>query len=199
MVPPIIHHTTTANDINCAVSDERKINLSAPQLELLAWHYHLGHVGMYRIQRLVHQSKNIDCSDTHGVLCEPCGIATNHRSTNTCQSPKCAVYIVGQMERIPTSTTKSPGCQSGKLRRDDLLPDDGTPMYQFIVSVKGRILKNNSNDSTKYNDGIVYVDHSSQRIFNRNQIALRCGETLIGKHILEREAAASGFKLTFFI
>ena len=90
------------------------------------------------------------------------------------------------------------GCQSGKLRYDDLVPGDGTSMYQCDVSVKGRILKNSSNDSTKYNGGSIYVDHSSQRIFNHNQISLRSGETLIGQRIIERETAASGFKLTKF-
>ena len=149
MVPPITPHNITTNDINCAVSDKRNTNLSGPQLELLAQHYHLGHVGMNRLQHLMHQSKIIDCSDTNSEFCIPCIIATKHKSINTCQPPKCDACILDKMERVPTSTTQYPCCQSVKLRHDDLLLDNGTPMNQLVVSVKGRTLKNSSNDSTK--------------------------------------------------
>ena len=124
-------------------------------------------------------------------------IYIKHEYTNTCQPLKCAACILDKMERVPTSTTQFPSCQSGKLRRDDILLGNGAAMDQFVVYVKGRTWKNISNDSAKYNGGLIYVNHSSQCIFNHNQVSLHSRETLIGKRILEHGADASGFKLIF--
>ena len=73
---------------------------------------------MHYLQRLINQSKGIEFSDIDGDLCMPYVISTKQKSTNTCQTPKCAACILGKMEHVPTSTTQSPGYQSGEIRRD---------------------------------------------------------------------------------
>jgi hypothetical protein len=42
------------------------------------------------------------------------------------------------------------------------------------------------------------VDHASGKVFNHHQVSLRTGETLVGKRIVEKEAADFGFRVKSF-
>ena len=99
------------------------------------------------------------------------------------------------MERLPKSTTRTHGSPGGILKRDDLEPGDRMSLDQYVLKVKGRPLESACNEDLKYNGGTIFVDHASSRIFLHHQISLRAGETLIGKRLVEREAAAIGRKI----
>ena len=121
--------------ILCAVTDEQNINLTRPQMELLSWHYRLGHVSMHHIQKLMHFSKPLDSQELESELDWPAVIRTKHKGTpHTCVAPKCAACILGKMESIETSTSSSSGQSIGKLRRDDMVPGQKVSMDQYVVT-----------------------------------------------------------------
>jgi hypothetical protein len=190
----------SSDEINCAITDEQNVNLSKSQLELLGWHYKFGHVNMQSIQRLMHPSKALDNEDTSEKLGHPKVLATKQDRTHSCEIPKCASCILGKMERMPKSTTFSKGSKDKhSLKGNDLLPGARISLDQYVLTVKGRSIRNSSINSQKYNGGTIFVDHASGRIFNHHQVSLRAGETLIGKRMLEREARDLGFKLQGFL
>jgi hypothetical protein len=195
-VPP----DCSRSDINCAISDEQNINLSKAQLELLGWHYRLGHISMHSIQRFMHPTKALDNDATSEELKSPSIISTKHKGTHTCEVPKCASCILAKMERLPKSTTVSVGSNDKhSLKGDDLNPGDTVSLDQYVVSVKGRTITNSSKNHEKVNGGTIFVDHASGKIFNYHQISLRTGETLIGKRMVERDAATFGLSLKSFL
>ena len=174
------------------------MNLTHPQMELLTWHYHLGHVGMHCFQRLIHHDKELDNHDTSEVLKLPTVISSKHKGTSMCSVPFCAACILGKMERVPNSSTITRGKITGKLCRDDLLPGDCISMDQYVVKVPGRSLNNSSNTTLKFNGGTIFIDHASNMIFLHNQISLHTSETLIGKRLLERSAHNIGHSVKHF-
>ena len=86
-----------------------------------------------------------------------------------------------------------------KLMQGDLDRGSTISSDQYVVTVKCRTLTNSSIESLKYNGGIIFSDHSSGRLFNHHQVSLRCGETLVGKRLLERETHTLGFKIKSFV
>lgn len=190
---------TSKDSILCAITDEKNINLTQPQLELLLWHYRLGHISMHHIQRLMHHQKPLDNQELENELDYPAVICTRHKGTQTCITPKCAACILGKMESIGTGTSTSSGLTRGKFRRDDMEPGKTVSMDQYIVTIKGRTLRTAAKENMKFNGGTIFVDHASGKIFNYNQISLRTGETLVGKRILEQEADKIGFKVKGFL
>jgi hypothetical protein len=180
-----IPQNCSSEEINCAITDEQNVNLTGSQLELLGWHYKFGHVNMTSIQRLMHPSKVLDNQDSEVDLKHPKVLATKQPRTHSCDHPKCASCILGKMERMPKSTTHSKGSDDRhSLKGNDLLPGARVSLDQYVLSIKGRSLRNSSINSQKYNGGTIFVDHASGRIFNHHQVSLRAGETLVGKRIL---------------
>jgi hypothetical protein len=199
MTAPVEPPDVSRPMINNAILDEQNINLSRAQRELLGWHYKLGHVSMYSIQRFMHPLKPLDNANLETEYATPCLITTRNQRTHSCQPPKCAACILAKMERCPTSTQVTPGSKNKhSLKGDDLAPGDCISMDQYVVTQKGRSLTKSSNDHEKYNGGTIYVDHSSGFLYNHNQISLRSGETLVGKRLLERNAAENGHVLRHF-
>ena len=181
-----------------AVVDSGNTNLRSAQIELLKWHFKLGHINMHQIQRLMCHSKPFDNHNSNGNITHPRIIPTKYKSTATCEVPKCAACILGKMERIPKSTTRTHPSTNGKLSEGALCPGDRISMDQYVVTQKGRTLRNSSRDSMKYNGGTIFVDHASGKVFNYCQISLRSGETLMGKRILEHDAADHNIVLRNF-
>jgi hypothetical protein len=196
----LISPDCSPSQINCAITDEQNVNLSPSQLELLGWHYKFGHISMQTIQRMMHPSKVMDNKSTTIELKHPKVILTKQNKTHSCAHPKCASCILGKMERLPTSTTSTPGSKDKhSLKGNDLVPGAKISLDQYVLTVKGRSITNSSKDSLKYNGGTIFVDHASGKIFNHHQISLRTGETLIGKRILERDAQDLGFSIKGFL
>ena len=174
-------------------------NVSTAQLELLGWHYKLGHIGMQAIQRLMsHGKRPLDSSTTQATLCPPCVIETKYAKTPTCPVPRCASCLLGKMERVPKSQ-RSSSQGSGILRQSALQPGDCISIDQYEVSVPGRTVTSGNSSSPKYVGGTLFVDHMSGKIFTHHQLSLRANDTLMGKRILEREACQLGIKVSSFL
>jgi hypothetical protein len=182
------------------ISDSTNLNLNPQQLELKGWHDKLNHVNFAWIQSLMSSTKELDHMDTDSTLDKPCIIPTKYKGTSSVQHPKCTACILGKMENVPKSTTQTHGSQDRhSLKQGDLDRGSTISSDQYVVTVKGRTLTNSSNASLKYNGGTIFSDHSSGRLFNHHQVSLRCGKTLLGKRLLEREAHTLGFKIKSFV
>ena len=172
-------------------------NVSTAQLELLGWHYKLGHVSMHTIQRLMgHGRRQLDSSTTDGATCPPCVIETKFAKTLTCPVPRCAACILGQ--RVPTGSHHSTPA-SGILRQSALQPGDCLSMDQYEVSIPGRTSTSAHSSSPKLIGGTIFIDHMSGKIFAHHQLSLRANDTLMGKRIVEREARQLGIKVSSFL
>ena len=185
--------------INIAVDAESNSNLTRSQLELLYLHYCAGHMSMNHLQRMIHPELPLDNRDTDHELKMPKIWKSKNKSTQSCDVPKCAACLLGKMEQLPINNNVKTSTNPGSLRANDLQPGDMVSCDQYVVSTPGRTLKHSSNKKEKYSGGTIYVDHASQRIFNYNQISLRAGETLVGKRILDNEAASLGFEIKKFL
>ena len=174
-------------------------NLSSAQLELLSWHYRLGHVNMHSLQRILHHSKPTDNKDTSEELCHPCIVNTKFASTKTCPVPKCPACILGKMERIPKSTTRTHKSSTGILGQNAVNPGDRVSSDQYEVRLKGRTLTTSKDQNQMYNGGTIFIDHASGKVFGYHQVSLRAGETLISKRKLEREASQHGITIKSFL
>ena len=77
-----------ASTVMSTVADERNINLSSSQMELLVWHWKFGHMstGMQHIQCLLHSERNLD-SDINGTLEPPAVVCTAFKTTRTWNPP----------------------------------------------------------------------------------------------------------------
>ena len=73
---PVLPPAISLFVLQAVIGKESNPNLSCSQLELLGWYYHLGHVGMISLQRLMSPNKAIVRSDTKFHLISPCVIAT---------------------------------------------------------------------------------------------------------------------------
>lgn len=169
-------------------------NLGKPAKEALLWHYRLGHAGFRWIQDLMRVQKQSD-----GSPAEPPVIPTKIAGTANCISPKCAAcQLAKQHRRTPGSSTVHvvPERQMD-IRKNHLQPGDCVSVDQYLCRVKGR--KPNTAgkepDSDRYNGGTIFVDHASTYMSIHHQVSMRVGETLIGKHNLERHARQHGFKI----
>jgi hypothetical protein len=56
---------------------------------------------------------------------------------------------------------------------------------QYISGLPGRITHTRGETKTQYNGGTLFVDHCSGYTHHKNQLSLRTGETLKGKHNFE--------------
>ena len=73
-------------------------------------------------------------------------------------------------------------------------------MDQYICKIPGRLAHTKGKEpiSTRYNGGTIFSDHSSQFVFLHNQVSLRVGETLQGKHDFESLGGEYGIKFKSF-
>ncbi len=166
-------------------------NLGHPQKELLLWHYRLGHVGLTLLQQLMMVVKT-----QVGDPPEPPLVPTKYVSACRCDHPICpACRMAKQRRRTPDTqhTTVHPDAEMS-IRREDLRPGDCVSCDQYESRAPGRLLlsKSKGRGALQYHGGSIYIDHASGLIFVRNQISMRSGETIQGKHEFEEFARQFG-------
>ena len=192
---PILPPDVSPSALKAAIGEESNPNLSQSQLELLAWHYRLGHVGMTTLQRLMSPTKALDRPDTKSTLAPPCAIATKQPNTHNCDVSKCAVCCLANMEKLSPSTTHTSSTSFGILKQNDLSPGDCLSMDQYVVSQPGRTI---SSSHATLVGGTIFVNHCSGKIFVHHQPSLNTSSTLHSKMEIDREAYHLGFSLKHF-
>ena len=86
------------------------------------------------------------------------------------------------------------------IRHGDVIPGDGISMDQWVCKVPGRLPHTFGKEhvDNRFKGGTMFVDHASSFIYMHNQISLRVGDTLQGKHAFEKFADQYGIKLKSF-
>ena len=177
--------------------DDNNFNLTKSQKEVLLWHLRLCHMGFHWLQSLMRKRKN-----EHGEQADPPVIPTKVQGTTSVAPPKCAACQLGKQHRRTTGSTTvttKPGMEMA-IRSGDLRPGDRVSMDQCVCKIRGRLPHTFGKEHVddRYCGGTLFVDHASGYIFLKNQISLRVGETLQGKHAFERFADHYGIKLRSF-
>lgn len=173
------------------------LNLSRAQKEVLIWHNRIAHAGCGWIQSLMRKRK-----DTVGNESIPPVIPTKCATAHKCDHPKCPACLLGKMHRRSPRTTVTHHIPETEMaiRRNDLKPGDCVSIDQFVSKVPGRLSHTFGKEDPrlKFNGGTMFADHASGYIFLNQQVSLRVGETLQGKHAFERMAALCNVKIKSF-
>ena len=190
----IVPSETNSRDLLDSVCDERNVNMTGPQHELLAWHYRLGHISMWTLQQLLrpkHWSKPQDETLPKTVIVE-----TNFNSTHKCVIPQCAACNLAKRERTSIDSHKTLPSSDGSIKDGHLERGDCVSMDQIVCYEKGRSL---SSAKATITGGTIFVDHATGRIKFVPQASADAATTLRGKHALEREADDLGFKIRSYV
>jgi Reverse transcriptase (RNA-dependent DNA polymerase) len=174
------------------VVDDRNVNLTPSQKDLLRWHYKLGHFNMSWIQDLMRVPHG---REGDRVNQEPI-IRSEVPKTSSCPAPLCAACRFAKATRRPTETTtieKDPEAD-GTLKTNNLKPGQMVSTDQFVSQVRGRLTHTRGREPSheQYCGGTVFVDHASGFMFIKNQVSLGAAETIRAKNLFEREARAHG-------
>ena len=196
---PVAHTlgTTTWAKDNLSLLIEQNLNLTRPQKELNIWHYRLAHAGYGWIQSLMRVEKV-----AVGSPGTPPIIPTTNGSTSKCEAPKCPSCLLGKQHRhTPGSqTTKNKPEREMAIRRKAMKPGDLISGDQYVCKTPGRLPNTFGKErpSEQYHGGTIFVDAFSSYVHLVNQISLRIGETLVGKHKFDSFARQCGIKLKHF-
>jgi hypothetical protein len=169
-------------------------NLTKEEKELSLWHQRLSHAGMGWIQDLMKKPKpNVGSNES------PPLITTRHPGTASCDIPRCPACLYAKAHRkgAGSQVTYDRPEKIMAIRRDAACPGDQVSIDQCVSNTPGRLPNTygKEKETDRYHGGTIYVDHYSGYIHLVNQISLRTGETLLGKHDFERFAAVHGISV----
>lgn len=172
-------------------------NLTQDQKELLLWHQRFGHSGFLWNQALMNHVKT-----EVGEEADPPKVKPRYKGAARCPLPKCsACQLSKQHRKTPDSSTIHVNKdREMAIRRNNLNPGDCVSLDQYTCKTPGRLATTygKEKEDLQYNGGTIYVDHASSFVFIHNQISLRSGETIQGKHKLERFMDSLGIKVTSY-
>lgn len=174
---------------------DNNYNLSKPQRELLLWHNRLAHAGFTWLQKLMRKGQPLEI----GAPPLPTTIPIKEKGTERCKLPQCPACILGKQHRRTPDTTvihNKPEMEMA-IRRGKLQPGEEVSIDQYYSKVLGRLQHTFGKEKGKdrLTGGTIFVDHASGYISIHNQVSLRVGETLQGKHAFERYARSFGVKI----
>jgi hypothetical protein len=166
---------------------ETNLNLTAPEKELLRWHYHLGHFAMNKVQFILKT----------GVLSKGDSVRNLHSTACKLQThPKCTACMYGkQVRRFPPgSTVQSVKEREGALKHGDLLPGQQISVDHFVTKTLGRLFEGygKAPNGDMYKGGCIFVDHASGFIHIEFQSHLDSHETLKAKSSFEKVCMDAG-------
>jgi len=164
------------------VGSECNQNITAPQKELLLWHWKLG-ISMYRIQELMREQTMEEPNGTKSIL--PPIICPRHPSATSCPVPACTSCILARAKKRATGTKKQKAVKEkdGILSRDQYKPGDLVSADQFVVNTPGRLPTGYGREasSSRFHGGTIYNDAATGIIWVENQVSLGANETVMGK------------------
>ena len=162
-------------------------NLTAPQRELLLWHWKLG-IGMQRIQSMMrerHYEDHLGRTESHPPIIKP-----KYASTSSCRIPLCQSCLLARSRRRSPNVKRSQVNQDseGAISRNKLEVGDFVSTDQFICSTPGRLPTGYGREGPNngYNGGTIYNYAALGLIWVENQVSLGASETLMGKERFEQ-------------
>ena len=134
---------------------------------------------------------------------EPPILDTIFKTTGTLKDiPMCpACNLAKQLRRSTGSVTVQQVPENvGAIRRWATAPGELICCDQYVCGLPGRLphTRGRESQAERYHGGTIFVDAYSSKIFIRNQVSLRTGETLLGKAEFEAYAAQFNVKLKSF-
>eukprot|EP00957_Ditylum_brightwellii_P071465 5432402-Ditylum_brightwellii.AAC.1 len=97
----LLHECTTPQSLLSTINNEKNIsNLTASQLELLAWHWKFNHINMHEVQCLIHPTHPLDSSDTSEEYICPYVVQFKQPCAHTCPVPKYVSCILGKIQHV---------------------------------------------------------------------------------------------------
>jgi transposase InsO family protein len=162
-------------------------NLSAPQKELLKWHWKLG-ISMYRIQEMMRERHYEEPNGNKTIL--PAIIKPKLVSARNCIVPPCQSCLLARArKRTPNvSRTRLLDDREGAITRDQYNVGDFVSTDQFICKTPGRLPTGYGRESQdrRFQGGTIYNDAASGLIWVENQVSLGANETVMGKARFEQ-------------
>ena len=162
-------------------------NLSAPQKELLKWHWKLG-ISMYRIQEMMRERHYEEPNGNKTIL--PAIIKPKLVSARNCIVPPCQSCLLARArKRTPNvSRTRLIDDREGAITRDQYNVGDFVSTDQFICKTPGRLPTGYGRESQdrRFQGGTIYNDAASGLIWVENQVSLGANETVMGKARFEQ-------------
>ncbi|KAL7459520.1 hypothetical protein ACHAWC_011291, partial [Mediolabrus comicus] len=171
------------------VADPNNLNLSAPQKELLRYHWRYG-ISMKDIQILL---KPRTLYDDDGIVIsnEPPVLKSEYKSTATCEIPVCMTCKLANQRRRSTETSviRALPDKVGSLSRGADAPGKLIHTDQMVVSTPGRLLKGYGREgpSGSIHGATSYSDAYSRYKSFQLQVSLNANETIDGKTTFENE------------
>ena len=164
------------------VGTEDNINLSAPQRELLLWHWRLG-ISMRRVQELMTSHLGVDPYGVKKYF--PPIIHPKYRSASSCKIPACqSCKIARAKRRSPGVMQQTPVVEKqGALSRDRYEPGDFVSTDQYVVRTPGRLPSGYGREAAekRFHGGTIFRDAATGIIWIENQVSLGANETVMAK------------------
>ena len=131
-------------------------NLTDGEKELLRWHQRLGHIGMKKVQWLMHQGI-FGITETSRRLC--------NKAASLRQAPLCTACQYAKQRRKTASGSikrRDPSLQN-IAKTDHLYPGSCISIDHFHCNPKGRLLNTYGKEPVeeKFTGGCIFVDHAT--------------------------------------
>jgi hypothetical protein len=159
-----------------------KENLSAPQKELLKWHWKLD-ISMYCIQEMMsewhHEEPHVNKTILPAIIKPKLVLAQNFIV------PPCHLCLMAQARKFTTnvSWTRLLKDREGAITRDQYNVGDFFTMDQFICKMPRRLPTGYGCESQDchFQGGTIFNDAASGLIWIKNQVSLGASKTAMGK------------------
>jgi hypothetical protein len=122
------------------------------------------------------------------------------KTASSCDHPLCAACRFAKPTRLNPGTIQGIDSSDRGLSQGNMQPGTKVCIYQYISGLPGRLThtRGKEDKKTQYNGGALFVDHCSGYIHHKNQVSLRIGETLKGKHNFECFAKQFNVKIKHY-
>jgi hypothetical protein len=162
-------------------------NLSAPQKELLKWHWKLG-IGMYHVQEMMHERHYEEPNGNKTVLSAI--IKPKLASARNCIVPPCQLCLLARARKRTPNVSRMcllDNCE-GAITRDQYNVSHFVSTDQFICKMPGRLPTGFECESQdcRFQGNTIFNDAASGLIWVENQVSLGATKMVMGKARFEQ-------------
>jgi hypothetical protein len=170
----------------CIGASENK-NLSAPQKELLKWHWKLG-TSMYCVKEMMCERYFEEPNGNKTVL--PARIKPKLALARNCIFPPCQSCLLARARKHTPNVLQTHllGDREGAITRDQYNVGDFVSTDQFICKMPGHLPTGYGRESQDHQlqGGTIFNDAASGLIWVENQVSLGANKTVMGKTRFEQ-------------